>query len=79
VAGPSALPSYNSDSFMDNPPSPCFSVGQIVKFVAPVSDDECQERFKVLEFRGARVLVEFICDMSLRPTFVYLAADLVAE
>jgi hypothetical protein len=64
---------------MDNPPSPCFSAGQIVKFVAPVSDNERHERFKVLELRGPRVLVEFVCDMSIRPTFVYLAADLVAE
>lgn len=64
---------------MDNPPSRSFSEGQIVKFVAPLSDDERQERFKVLEPRGERVLVEFVCDMRIRPTFVYLAADLVAE
>lgn len=64
---------------MDKRPCPSFSVGQIVKFVAPLTDDERQERFKVCELRGARVLVEFICDMSIRPTFVYLAADLVAE
>ena len=64
---------------MDKPPCPSFSVGQIVKFVAPLTDDERQERFKVCELRGARLLVEFMCDMSIRPTFVYLAADLVAE
>jgi hypothetical protein len=64
---------------MDNPPILGFSVGQIVKFVSPLSDDERQERFKILELRGARVLVEFVCDMSIRPTFVYLAADWVAE
>ena len=64
---------------MDKPPCPSFSVGQIVKFVAPLTDDERQERFKVCELRGARLLVEFMCDMSIRPTFVYLAANLVAE
>lgn len=45
-----------------------------MKFVAPLSDTERQERFKVLELRGVRVLVEFICEMSIRPTFGYLAA-----
>lgn len=63
---------------MDNPPSPCYSAGQIVKFVAPLSDAERRERFKVLELRGARVMVEFICEMSIRPAFVYPAVDLVA-
>jgi hypothetical protein len=64
---------------MDNTVGPCFSASQIVKFVAPMSDDERQERFKVLELRGARVLVEFVCNMSVRPTFVYVAAELAAE
>lgn len=49
-----------------------------MKFVAPLSDAERRERFKVLELRGARVLVEFICEMSIRPAFVYPAVDLVA-
>ena len=53
-------------------------VGQQVKFAAPMTDDEAAERFTVVELRGERVLVEFICDMPLRPQFVYLAADLVA-
>jgi len=53
------------------------AVGQRVKFTAPLNDDERDERFTVLELRGERVLVEFICDMNIRPTFAYSPADLV--
>lgn len=54
-----------------------FAVGQLVRFIAPLNEDEREEQFTVLELRGERVLVEFVCGMSIRPTFVYLAADLV--
>ena len=53
-------------------------ISQQVKFAAPLTADEATERFVVVELRGERVLVEFICDMPIRPTFVYIAADLVA-
>ena len=53
------------------------AVGQLVRFVAPLSEDERGEKFTVLELRGERALVEFVCEMSIRPTFVYLAADLI--
>ena len=56
-----------------------FAIGQRVKFTAPLNDNERQERFTVIELRGNRVLVEFICDMSIRPTFVFLSADLVSS
>jgi hypothetical protein len=52
-------------------------VGQTVRFAAPESPDEEAERFIVLELRGDRVLVEFICNMRIKPTHVYLVADLV--
>lgn len=54
------------------------AIGQRVKFAAPLNEDERQERFTVVELRGDRVLVEFICDMNIRPSFVYLTADLVS-
>lgn len=54
-----------------------FQVGQTVKFLVPTTDDEAAERFIVRELRGPRVLVEYMCDMGIRPTFVYLASDLV--
>jgi hypothetical protein len=52
-------------------------VGQEVRFAEPMSADEASERFVVVELRGPRVLVEFICDMAIKPQSVYLAADLV--
>lgn len=55
-----------------------FQVGQIVKFANPQNADEAAERFQVIEDRGERIEVEFICIMRVRPTHVYLASDLVA-
>jgi hypothetical protein len=52
------------------------NAGDVVRFVAPSNEDEANERFLVLEMRGDRVLVEAVCDMRLRPTFVYPAGDL---
>lgn len=51
--------------------------GQTVKFSNPTNEAERAERFIVLELRGPRVLVEFICDMSIKPTAAYLADDLI--
>jgi hypothetical protein len=51
-------------------------LGKTVKFVTPATAEEAEERFIVLELRGDRVLVEFICDLAIRPTFVYLIQDL---
>ena len=55
------------------------AIGQVVQFAHPLTDDEKVERFLVLELRGDRVLVEFICDWLVRPTFSYLESDLVVE
>jgi hypothetical protein len=49
----------------------------VVKFIAPLTADEASERFVVLEHRGTRALVEAICDMHMRPRFVYLIEDLI--
>lgn len=54
-------------------------IGDVVRFSEPQTKDEEEERFVVLELRGDRALVEFICDMSIRPNFVYRTADLVVD
>lgn len=61
----------------DHAGSAVLSPGDIVRFKEPQSVDEESERFAVIELRGDRVLVEFICDMRLKPTFSYWARDLV--
>ena len=53
------------------------NVGDKVKFSTPLTDDEAEERFVVIEYRGTRLLVEAVCDMRLKPTFVYQVEDLV--
>lgn len=55
-----------------------FHPGQIVRFAVPETAAEQSERFEVIEDRGPRVLVRFICGLTLKPTSVYLAADLTA-
>lgn len=45
--------------------------GDIVKFKDPTSATEARERFTVIELRGDRTLVEFVCALPLPPTFVY--------
>lgn len=54
-------------------------VGQVVKFVSPLSADEQVERFRVVELRGDRTLVspvEWPSRFGIVPTFVYLAHEL---
>lgn len=50
--------------------------GQTVKFLAPLSIAESGDRFTILELRGNRMLVELVCTMSFKPTFVYLTSEL---
>lgn len=50
--------------------------GDTVKFLSPLTDEEAHERFVVIEHRGPRILVEAVCDMRVKPTFVYEVADL---
>lgn len=49
----------------------------MLKFLEPLTPEEENERFVLIETRGDRVLVELVCDMAIRPQFVYLTADLV--
>lgn len=51
--------------------------GMRVRFARPRTQDEALERFVVLELRDQRVLVALECDLSIKPTFVYLASDLI--
>ena len=51
--------------------------GQTVKFKNPLNDNEEEEQFIILELRGDHVLVEYVCTMNIKPTFVYLMSDLI--
>lgn len=49
----------------------------MLKFKSPLSADEQQEAFELIEVRGDKVLVSLVnSGMAIVPTFVYLAADL---
>lgn len=48
----------------------------MLKFKHPQTPIEIDERFQLIEDRGDRLLVEFVCDMRVRPTFVYLTDDM---
>lgn len=50
-------------------------VGDTVKMVQPTPDESGLERFRVLELRGDRVLVEFLCDLRVPPTYVFPLSD----
>ncbi len=54
------------------------NVGDRVKFRIPMTQDEATEIFTVIELRGPRLLVELVCDMHIKPMFVYDAEDLIA-
>lgn len=48
----------------------------LVKFKEPQDDDEALTVFRVVEDRESRILVELVCDLPIRPTFVYNTAEL---
>ncbi len=50
-------------------------VNDLVEFIEPLAD-EVGTTYRVLEVNGDRCVIEFICDMRIRPTFVRLLADL---
>jgi hypothetical protein len=54
------------------------NVGDRVKFRIPTTQDEAFEIFTVIELRGPRLLVELVCDMRIKPVFVYNTGDLIA-
>ena len=54
-----------------------FAIGDIVKMTETLPDEDGNERYRVLELRGDRVLVGFICaDLSIPPTYVFPLRDL---
>lgn len=50
-------------------------VNDIVEFIEPF-DDEAGTTYKVLEVNGDRCIIELICDMRIRPTWIRLTNDL---
>lgn len=52
-----------------------FSLNDIVEFVDPL-DDEVGTTYRVVEVNGDRCIIELVCDMRIRPTWVRLVADL---
>lgn len=55
-----------------------FNTGDAVRFRDPLTREEEGERFEVLEMRGERVLVVYLCDLPIPPTYVYPVGDVVA-
>lgn len=53
-----------------------FPIDALVKFSNPHTEEERTERFVVVENRGERVLVAAVCEMTIKPTFVYLHSEL---
>ena len=51
-------------------------LGNVVKFKDPINAGEAAERHVVIELRGNRVLVEFVCNMNFKPMGVYLIDDM---
>lgn len=56
--------------------SDVFQVGQLVKWLTPITPEELNERYTVLEVNGDRLLVQFVCNWRINPTSTYLASDL---
>jgi hypothetical protein len=52
-----------------------FSPDDIVEFVDPL-EDEVGTTYRVVEVNGDRCIIELVCDMRIRPTWVRLVADL---
>lgn len=44
-----------------------FTPGEIVKYSNPVNEAEVNARFTVIENRGDRLLVQYVCDAYLKP------------
>jgi len=50
-------------------------VNDLVEFIEPF-EDEVGTTYRVLEVNGDRCIIEYVCDMRIRPTSVRLVADL---
>ena len=55
--------------------SEALRLGDMVEFVEPF-DDEVGATYRLVEINGDRCVIELICDMTIRPTWTRLTADL---
>ena len=49
--------------------------GKIVKFKSVLQGESELSRYIVIEDNGERLLIQFICNLSFKPTFVVLSAE----
>jgi hypothetical protein len=49
--------------------------GTLVKLTQPADEREAQARYVVVEDRGDRILIEYVCNMPIRPTELVAASD----
>lgn len=52
------------------------NIGDRVKWATPLDVGEASERFFIREINGDRCIIEFECDMAIRPTRVAMLNDL---
>ena len=50
-------------------------VNDLVEFIEPM-EDEAGTTYRLVELNGDRCVIELVCDMRIRPTWVRLVADL---
>lgn len=50
-------------------------VNDIVEFIE-LFEDEVGTTYRVIEVNGDRCIIEYVCTMRIRPTFVRLVSDL---
>lgn len=53
------------------------NAGDVVKFKEGLYEDEAGAEYRILELRGDRALIEYICDsLPIPPTSVAMVSDL---
>lgn len=50
--------------------------GTVVRFANPLDESEKKATFVVIEDRETRLFVEAVCNMALRPKYVYNKTDM---
>lgn len=51
-------------------------IGDIVKFIDGLYNDEKEAKYKVVEMNGDRVIIEFICDLPIPPQSIAKTSEL---
>lgn len=51
-------------------------IGDTVKFLNDLYDDEKETRYRIVEINGDRVIIEFICDLPIPPQSVAKISEL---